>query len=418
MRILYNLGMILLDWLMRIGSKQSDKLKFAVNGRKKTFEAIKSFRDIQPGKLVWFHVASLGEYLQAKPVIAAFKKEHPLWSVAVSFFSPSGYEQVIKRKQDWVDFICYLPIDSPKNANRFVDLLSPDMAFFIKYDLWANHIFAVKRRKVPLYLVAASFRTEQVYFSWFGAFFKKLLFCFDHIFVQNEASKALLEKTGLKSISLTGDPRFDNVYKTSLQPKLFPEIAQGIAQKVMVLGSVWQEDMDNLIPFINQSKELQFIIAPHDIHAGVIENWQKAITLPSIKYSEFIKVGQPSAWNILIIDNIGMLSSLYQFAQWAYIGGAMGKGLHNILEPLAFGIPVLFGPLKKVSKFPEADISNQYGCGFTVKDETEIRVVMEKLSQPVDYAQACQAAKNLVNDNLGSAERTIEIIKKETWKEE
>jgi len=410
--------MILLDWLMRIGSKRSDKLKLGFNGRKKTFEAIKSFRKIQPGKLVWFHVASLGEYLQAKPVIAAFKKEHPLWSVAVSFFSPSGYEQAIKKKQPWVDFICYLPIDSPKNANRFVDLLSPEMVFFIKYDLWANYIFAVKKRKIPLYLVAASFRVEQVYFSWYGGFFKQLLFCFDHIFVQNEASKALLEKTGLQSISLTGDPRFDNVYKTSLQPKSFPEIAQGIAKKVMVLGSVWQEDMDSLIPFINQSKDLQFIIAPHDIHAGIIENWQKAITLPSIKYSEFSKADQPSVWNILIIDNIGMLSSLYQFAQWAYIGGAMGKGLHNILEPLAFGIPVLFGPLKKVSKFPEADISNQYGCGFPVKDETEIITVMEKLSQPADYAQACQSAKNLVNDNLGSAERTIEIIKKETWKEE
>ena len=403
---------------MRIGSKRSYKLKLAFNERKKTFEAIKSFRKIQPGKLVLFHVASLGEYEQAKPVIAAFKKEHPLWSVAVSFFSPSGYEQAIKKKQPWVDFICYLPIDSPKNANRFVDLLSPNMAFFIKYDLWANHIFAVKKRKIPLYLVAASFRSEQVYFSWYGGFFKQLLFCFDHIFVQNEASKALLEKTGLQSISLTGDPRFDNVYQTSLQPKSFPEIAQGIAKKVMVLGSVWQEDMDSLIPFINQSKDLQFIIAPHDIHAGIIENWQKAITLPSIKYSEFSKVDQPSVWNILIIDNIGMLSSLYQFAQWAYIGGAMGKGLHNILEPLAFGIPVLFGPLKKVSKFPEADISNQYGCGFPVKDKTEIITVMEKLSQPADYAQACQSAKNLVNDNLGSAERTIEIIKKETWKEE
>ncbi len=418
MRILYNLGMNLLDWLMKIGSKRSDKLKLAVKGREKTFESIKSFKEVQSGKLVWFHVASLGEYLQAKPVIAAFKKEQPEWVVAVSFFSPSGYEQVIKKKQDEVDFICYLPIDTSKNAHQFIDLLSPDMVFFIKYDLWANHIMAAKKRKIPLYLIAASFRAEQVYFAWYGGFFKKLLTCFDHIFVQNEASMELLQKAGLKSISMTGDPRFDNVYKTSLQPKSFPEIAQGITQKVMVLGSVWQEDMDNLIPFINQSKDLQFIIAPHDINAGVIENWQKAITLPSIKYSEFGKVEQATAWNILIIDNIGMLSSLYQFARWAYIGGAMDKGLHNILEPLAFGIPVLFGPLKRVSKFPEADISIQSGCGFAVKDEREVITVMDKLSQSADYEEACLAAKNLVNDNLGSAERTVEIIMKDTWKEE
>ena len=418
MRILYNLGMNLLDRLMRIGSKRSDKLKLAVIGRKKTFEEIISFRKSNPQELAWFHVASLGEYLQAKPVIEAFKKEHPLWSVAVSFFSPSGYEQAIKKKQDWVDFICYLPIDTPKNANRFVDLLSPDMAFFIKYDLWANHILAVKKNKIPLYLVAASFRKKQVYFSWYGGFFKQLLFCFDHVFVQNGESKALLKKAGIKNISLTGDPRFDNVYKTRLQPKFFPEIAQGITKKVMVLGSVWQEDIDNLIPFINQSQGFQFIIAPHDIHLGTIENWQKAITLPSIKYSEYRKEVQSGTWDVLIIDNIGMLSSLYQFAYCAYIGGAMGKGLHNILEPLAFGIPVLFGPLKKVSKFPEAEISKQYGCGFAVKDETEIRTVMENLGRKAAYEQACDSANSLVKENLGSAERTVAIIKKETWKEE
>ncbi|MDO6438156.1 glycosyltransferase N-terminal domain-containing protein [Cyclobacterium sp. 1_MG-2023] len=413
MRILYNLGMILLDGLMKIGSKRSAKLKLAVDGRKNTFEAVKSFRKASPSPLAWFHVASLGEYLQAKPVIAAFKKEYPLWGVAVSFFSPSGYEQAIKKKQEWVDFMCYLPIDTPHNADRFVDLLSPDMVFFVKYDLWANTIMAIKQRKIPLYLVAASFRKEQVYFSWYGKFFKDILLRFDHIFVQNQVSKELLDHVGVKNISITGDPRFDNVYKTSLSPKLFPEIEQGIVQKVMVLGSVWQEDMNNLIPFINQSKDIQFIVAPHDIDREIIENWQKAITLPSVKYSEYKNQEQPQAWKVLVIDNIGMLSSLYQFAHWAYIGGAMGKGLHNILEPLAFGIPVLHGPLKKVSKFPEAGISRQYGCGFPVKNRSEIISLIAKLSQEADYEKACMAAKKLVGDNLGSADNTMAIIKKE-----
>ncbi|WP_162416738.1 3-deoxy-D-manno-octulosonic acid transferase [Cyclobacterium roseum] len=413
MKLVYNLSMYFLDLVMKVGSRGSVKLKKAVDGRKGIFESLRDFRKKHPSPLVWFHVASLGEYEQAKPVIAAFKEKYPLWAVAVSFFSPSGYEQVVKKKQRWVDYFTYIPIDKASQAKKFVETLAPDLVIFIKYDLWANHLLEVKRRKIPSFLVAASFREEQVYFSWYGSFFRKILFCFHHIFTQNATSVALLEQIGYKNSTQTGDPRFDNVAAISLHPKSFPAIRESIRQPVMVLGSVWQEDMDLLIPWINQSEDLQFIIAPHDLHAATMQKWQQAIQKTSLTYSEFERREDSREWQVLIIDNIGMLSSLYQFARWAYVGGAFGNGLHNILEPLAFGIPVLFGQVKRASKFPEAAISQQYGCGFPVQHKEDLFDAMNHLNQIAAYNQARQAAKKLLRDNLGSAEKTIAIIKKE-----
>ncbi|SEJ05683.1 3-deoxy-D-manno-octulosonic-acid transferase [Cyclobacterium xiamenense] len=417
MSMVYHLGMYLLDFFMKIGSLRSEKLKLAVEGRKELFAALTSFRKKQPSPLVWFHVASLGEYEQARPVIAAFKEKYPLWAVAVSFFSPSGYEQVRKKKQRWVDHITYIPTDTPGNAKRFVATLAPDKVIFIKYDLWANHLREVKKRKIPCFLVAASFRKEQLYFSWYGAFFRRILFRFDHIFTQNTDSLELLETIGYRQCIQSGDPRFDNVAAIRLHPTPFPKIQNTIHQPVMVLGSVWQEDMDLLIPWINQSRDRQFILAPHDINAATIRRWQQAIRLPSLTYSDFSGRENPPEWKVLVIDNIGMLSSLYQFARWAYVGGAFGKGLHNILEPLAFGIPVLFGKVRRVSKFPEAGISKQYGCGFPVQHTQELAEVLERLTEQGAYEKSCLAAKKLLQDNLGSAEKTIAHIKKLEWKE-
>ncbi|MFO7826969.1 MAG: glycosyltransferase N-terminal domain-containing protein [Cyclobacterium sp.] len=415
MKILYHLGMLLMDGLMKLGSRWSPKLKKGVQGRVGLFERLEGFRKKHPSPLVWFHVASLGEYEQAKPLISAFKEKFPFWAVAVSFFSPSGYEQVIKKKQLWVDYITYIPTDTPFHAKRFVKILSPDMAIFIKYDLWANHLDELKKQDIPLFLAAAAFRKEQVFFQWYGGFFRRRLFNFDQIFTQNKASKDLLESINYTRVSITGDPRFDNVARISAQPKSFPEIKQGITAPLMVLGSVWQEDMDLLIPWINQSENMQFILAPHDIHGPTIRRWENSIEKPCVRYSEYIQ--NQTGWKVLIIDNIGMLSSLYQFGQWAYVGGAFGRGLHNILEPLAFGIPVLFGELKQVSRFPEAGISEANGCGFPVKDKEMLAETMARLKLPAAYQEACKAAKSLLHANLGSAARTIDTIKEKTWKE-
>ncbi len=415
MRILYHVGIAMVKLVMKMGSFRSEKLGLAFSRRRNLFAELITFRKAHPSPLVWFHVASLGEYEQAKPVIRAFKEKFPFWAVAVSFFSPSGYENVVKKKQPWVDFFTYIPFDSPKEAKKFVAILHPNAAIFVKYDLWANHIREIKKGSIPLFLIAASFRKEQVYFKW--PFFGALLRSFDHIFTQNTESVSLLKIISMENATVTGDPRFDNVWAISQQPKYFPEIKAKIHHPVMVLGSMWQEDMDLLIPYINQSDDQQFIIAPHDIHGPTMEKWQKAIHKCSIKYSELSTKAEHSNWQVLFIDNIGMLSSLYQFAKWAYVGGAFGKGLHNILEPLAFGIPVVFGKLRKSSKFPEAGISEVYGCGFSVANFQELDQTMTTLMEEEAYEQSRRGAKKLLEENLGSAEKIMQKIKTQLWKE-
>jgi len=382
----------------------SPKLKVLVEGRKEVFENIKIFA-AEYNNIAWFHVASLGEYEQAKPVIAKLKEKMPESSVLVTFFSPSGYENVIKKAQPYVDYISYIPFDTPQNAQRFLDILNPKLVFFVKYDLWANMIFEVKKRGIPLFLFSAAFRPDQIYFKDYGAFFKEILKSFDYIFAQNQTTKDLLTTIGYSSVSITGDTRFDNVSALSRSPKKFDEIEQWISgDKVMVVGSAWQEDIDLLIPLINSDLGYKYIIAPHDIDTKKINEWQNDLSKKSVLYSELIPKSQSE---VLFIDNIGMLSSLYQYADLAYVGGAFGKGLHNILEPMAYHIPVIFGKVKRVNKFPEAGISINYGSGFSVADSSELIKVVNLLQGKDRYNRACQAAKKMVDDNLGSAEKIM-----------
>jgi 3-deoxy-D-manno-octulosonic-acid transferase len=409
MRIIYNFAIFLMLTGMRAGRGFKPKWRKMLQGRKQLFSSLKQFRDAHPSPLVWFHVASLGEYEQAKPVIKAFKEKYPLWAVCVTFFSPSGYEPVIRKKQLWVDHMQYLPFDTAGNAKNFVDLLHPNAVFFVKYDLWANHILEVKRRQIPLFLVAAAFRKDQLYFKWYGSFFLNLLKCFDWIFTQREAQAALGKEAGLVNISRAGDPRYDNVKDNSLSPRQFPEIQ--VSKPVIVIGSAWQEDIDLLLPFLKANQAYQVIIAPHDIRSDQIQEWGKTIGKPYLVYSE-LNPTQGADWEVLFIDNIGMLSSLYQFARVAYVGGGSGKGLHNILEPLAFGIPVLFAKVKNEDKFLEAAISQEYGCGFAVNTFQELTATMNELSVEDSYKTACKAARKLVNDNLGSAKAIMEKVSK------
>jgi 3-deoxy-D-manno-octulosonic-acid transferase len=350
----------------------------------------------------------LGEFEQAKPVIAELKKRIPAFGIAVSFFSPSGYEPAQRRKQEHVDFITYLPFDTPNNSRRFLELLSPSLAFFVKYDLWANHILEAKKRKVPLFLFSASLREEQIYFKNYGRFFKNTLTSFDHIFTQNIHSQNLLTTLDFHEVSVTGDTRYDRVQEIAASPKLFPELAEFAGNKpVVVVGSAWQEDMDLLVPFINESATFNWIIAPHDIDDVQLEKWRSQLHKPSAKYSKWDKAVKAE---VLFIDNIGMLSSLYRFARIAYVGGAFGKGLHNILEPIAYGIPVIFGELKLSKKFPEAAISQDYGCGFSAPDLTALKTIFEQLEDKKQYLQACLASKKLVQDNIGSAKKIMDTV--------
>jgi 3-deoxy-D-manno-octulosonic-acid transferase len=410
MKVLYDISLTASSALLKVFGGFSPKMEKMVVGRKSSFSTLADFVKGNPAKKVWFHVASLGEYEQAKPVIRELKQRYPDKAVVLTFFSPSGYEPATKKPQPHVDFIAYLPFDTPANAEKWVELLQPEMVFFVKYDLWANFIFSINKRKIPLFLFSASLRPDQVYFKSYGGFFRKVLSSFDHIFTQNQQSVELLNTIGYHQATIAGDTRYDNVRAIRQKPKRFPELdafAQG--KRVMVVGSAWEEDMALLIPFINSGADYQFIIAPHDIHPEQIADWQRRIQLPSLKYSE-LSGKELTQERVLFIDNIGMLSSLYQYARIAYVGGAFGKGLHNILEPLAFGIPVIFGEVKKAGKFPEAAISQSYGCGFAVHSAADFQQLVDQLEDEEKYRQACEAAGKLVADNLGVAQKIIKHI--------
>lgn len=407
MNLLYRIAIALITYLLPLVGLFSAKINHFLKGRKGLHKNLQNFRSKNPGNLAWFHVASLGEYEQAKPVIAKLKQEKPSLIILVSFFSPSGYDIAIRKSQAHVDYITYIPLDRKSWAFEFVSILNPNIAFFVKYDLWYHHILALSQKKVPIILFSASFRPTQKYFKSDG-FFRSILFKLDQIFTQNQASLDLLEHIGYSNGILAGDTRFDRVVETARSPKTFPEIeswTQG--KKVMVLGSVWEEDMEILIPLMNQVKDYLWIIAPHDLSPEPMAAWANSIQLTSIKYSE---TKDFEGKQVLFIDNIGMLSSLYQYGDLAYVGGAFGKGLHNILEPLGFGIPVLFGLLKNTSKFPESEQSVNEGCGFAVENAEELKKVFEELQVEEYYEKAKEASNHWVSANLGAAEKIINRV--------
>jgi 3-deoxy-D-manno-octulosonic-acid transferase len=362
--------------------------------------------------MAWFHVASLGEYEQAKPVIEALKASQNDLKIVVSFFSPSGFNQLYKKPGPLIDFITYLPLDSKRQAQKFVGVLNPSVVFFVKYDLWYHHIEAVKNLGAPIYLISASFRPDQIYFSRIR-FFQKILKSFNLIFTQNQQSIDLLKSIGCETGILAGDTRFDRVIATAKDPKKFPELAKWTnGNQILVAGSVWQEDMQILIPQINSSTNTKWLIAPHSLYLKSMNSWMSLISKKSTLYSLWDKIAMDP--QVIFIDNIGMLSSLYQFASLAYVGGAFGKGLHNILEPIGFMTPVIFGSLRRIEKFPEAEQCKQEGCGFEVADSAELTSVIELLEDPSAFNKAKQSARKWIKANQGASDLIIkEILRRE-----
>lgn len=407
MNWIYNFSMKLVELLLPFAAWFSSKIRVFWKGRKGTIQAVENFRNRTSGDVVWFHVASLGEYEQAKPLIKALKGRNPKFSLMVSFFSPSGFLPAKNNPQKEVDFICYLPLDTSRNASDFVSNLKPSYVFFVKYDLWNNFLKEIKNQKIPLFLISAAFRADQVYFTRKG-FFSHQIFYFDHIFTQNQESRQLLDKIGFHSHSLAGDTRFDRVWQTARSPNVFPEIkAWTMGKPTFVLGSVWQEDMDILLPLINLDKNYKWIIAPHSMDPKPMEMWQSQIKKPCVFYSKW---DTNLSSDILFVDNVGMLSSLYQYARIAYVGGGFGKGLHNILEPLGFGLPVLFGKLSDERKFPEAKISQEKGAGFKVKTSEELIAVVKSLEDQGNYDLAVKSAQTWVAENVGATDRILTML--------
>ncbi|NRR90981.1 3-deoxy-D-manno-octulosonic acid transferase [Winogradskyella undariae] len=353
MKLLYSIGIYIASFIIQCLSLFNSKLKQGVVGRKNTFLKLKNA--INPeNKTFWFHCASLGEYEQGLPVFEALKVKHPDYKVVLSFFSPSGYE--IRKNSKIADVVVYLPLDTSANAKHFLDLVNPDYILFVKYEIWPNFLNEVKKRNLNAILISAVFRKDQAFFKWYGSYIKSALFAFKHIFTQNENSKTLLESINYNSVSVSGDTRFDRV---SNQLKVDNSVSFIERFKndhlCVVFGSSWPEDDKLYLDYINETtnSEVKFIIAPHNMKPSYISSLKSQLKVKTICFSELKPEDNLANFNVFILDTIGYLSKVYSYADIAYVGGGAGTtGLHNILEPAVFGIPILIG--ENYEKFPEA----------------------------------------------------------------
>lgn len=363
-------------------------------------------------KYIWFHASSLGEFEQGRPLIEKIKAEHPEYKILLTFFSPSGYE--VRKNYGGVDVVCYLPFDTPYRVKKFLDLSKPVMAIFIKYEFWDNYLSELKRRNIPVYIVSAIFRKEQLFFKWYGGMYRKVLSYFTHIFVQDDASRELLSKYGVTNVSVFGDTRFDrvqDVYKNTKQVPmvdLFVNNNRSDNQLTMVAGSSWQQDEEVYLNYFNDHPELKLIIAPHEIHKDHLMHIESMLKRPSIRLSEATEKDIKGK-SCLIVDSFGLLSSIYRYGDLAYIGGGFGAGIHNVLEAAVYGIPVIFGP--KYQKFKEARDLLQVGGAFSITDEKTFESKMEELSTYRDLLEAAGAAAgDFVKSNIGATNRIIASI--------
>ena len=363
-------------------------------------------------KYIWFHASSLGEFEQGRPLIEKIKAEHPEYKILLTLFSPSGYE--VRKNYGGADVVCYLPFDTPYRVKKFLDLSKPVMAIFIKYEFWDNYLSELKRRNIPVYIVSAIFRKEQLFFKWYGGMYRKVLSYFTHIFVQDDASRELLSKYGVTNVSVFGDTRFDrvqDVYKNTKQVPmvdLFVNNNRSDNQLTMVAGSSWQQDEEVYLNYFNEHPELKLIIAPHEIHKDHLMHIESMLKRPSIRLSEATEKDIKGK-SCLIVDSFGLLSSIYRYGDLAYIGGGFGAGIHNVLEAAVYGIPVIFGP--KYQKFKEARDLLQVGGAFSITDEKTFESKMEELSTYRDLLEAAGAAAgDFVKSNIGATNRIIASI--------
>ncbi|MGB3184075.1 MAG: glycosyltransferase N-terminal domain-containing protein [Cyclobacteriaceae bacterium] len=411
--ILYKIGSGAYKLAVKAATPFVPKARKMIDGRKNWQEKLSAGlknRD-QKAKTVWVHCASLGEFEQGRPLIEQIRKDYPETFILLTFFSPSGYE--VRKDYKGADYVCYLPFDSAANAETFADVVKPDLVLFVKYEFWYFYLQALDKRSIPLLLVSAIFRKDQLFFKKYGKPYRDLLHQFSHIFVQNDRSMALLRMCGLTNISMAGDTRFDRVSALVSEARHI-DIAEIFSKdrEVLVAGSIWPEDVDVLKDTINNSPEGEaFILAPHEIgeeHLGEVE---KALTVPVLRYSQ-AEGKNLTEYKVLLIDNIGMLSALYRYGSIAYVGGAFGKGLHNTLEPVTYGMPVFFGN-KNYRKFDEAVRMAEACIAFPVADGTELEQRVQQLrDDEFRLGRISDKARQFVEENTGATETIMTYLEK------
>jgi len=400
MQIIYNFGILIYRIFVRIAAFFDKKIAKMWAGQKAGLEILKE--KLKKGdRYIWLHAASLGEFEQGRPLIERLKTQHPEFKILLTFFSPSGYE--IRKDYPFADIVCYLPMDTPRNASRFVRMVKPEIAVLIKYEFWANYLYFLKKHKIPTYVISAIFREKQVFFRWYGGWYRNLLKNFKLIFVQDEKSRELLQRYNINNVIVSGDTRFDRVGEIAAQAKDVPFIENFVQdKKVIVAGSSWEKDEDLLIEFFNNSKNLKLIIAPHVIGKEHVANICGKLKKPFVLFSEADEKNVQNA-DCLIIDAIGFLSSVYRYGDIAYIGGGFGVGIHNVLEAAVYGMPVMFGP--NYQKFREARELIQENAAFSIADYSTLQEILKKLLTDDDFLKKTgENARNYVKNNMGATD--------------
>lgn len=365
-------------------------------------------------KYIWFHASSLGEFEQGRPMMEKIKADHPEYKILLTFFSPSGYE--VRKNYNGADVICYLPFDTPFRVKKFLNLANPAIAVFIKYEFWGNYLHELKRRNVPVYIISSIFRRDQLFFQWFGSPYRKMLYCFTHLFVQDDRSAELLKEFGITNVTVTGDTRFDRVLDVRKQARELPHVEHfvygedGMRISTLIAGSSWPQDEEILIPYFNEHPEMKLIIAPHEIHREHLMYIESLLKRPSVRLSEVMQdESLLEGKDCLIVDSFGLLSSIYRYGTIAYIGGGFGAGIHNTLEAAVYGIPVIFGP--KYQKFKEAKDLIKVGGGFSVSDKQSF---YDKMDELLTYREVLEAAGNsagnFVNSNVGATDMVLKKL--------
>jgi len=385
------------------------KIKLFVQGRNQTFSILKN-KIQKENKVIWIHVASLGEFEQGLPVIKKLKTTYPTYKILVTFFSPSGYE--VKKNTDMADAVAYLPLDTRRNAKRFIETVNPVLAIFVKYEIWPNYLKELKEKQVPILLISAIFRKEQIFFKWYGGIMRKALQAFTHFFIQDNNSKTLLKSINLNNATLSGDTRFDRVTEIleSNNKLSFMELFQG-NETCFVAGSTWPEDEEIIVKFINETqKHLKFVLAPHNIKTEHIQSLKKSISKKVVLYTE-IGHNDITSYEVLIINTVGLLTKIYNYADIAYVGGAFATGLHNTLEPAVFGIPIIIGPEYK--GFNEAKkLVNKKGI-LVSKDYDEFTTTLNDLLENPDFLNTTGVINsNFVKENKGASIQIMTHIRR------
>jgi len=407
MVLLYNLAIRGYYLLVLIFSVFNSKAKFWISGRKDWDEHLES--NISPNHpTAWFHCASLGEFEQGRPLIEAYRDHYPGQKILLTFFSPSGFE--IRKNYKGADYVCYLPLDTRRNAKKFISIVKPTVAIFVKYEFWYHFLTQLNKNEVPTYIISAIFRPSQVFFKWYGGWYRKFLKNFKHIFVQNKQSLILLQQIGLDNATAAGDTRFDRVHEMASNAMPLPLLDEFTKNAtVLVAGSTWPKDEELIAAFLKTTPlNIKLVLAPHEINHHRIERFLASINIPSIVFTHPAEMDASEA-RVLVIYTIGLLSSAYKYGDIAYVGGGFGVGIHNTLEPATFGIPILFGP--NYHKFREAIELIENQAAYSVTNEQSLTdAINNLLSSEEILKEAGNNAKKYVHFNIGATSKILSML--------